>query len=65
MFIFKRKTRRDRDAKKKEEKDRCVSCGRETEYGKEVHINLRKYYIEGAGQLCEKCYRRIYERRSR
>jgi len=41
------------------------SCGAETEYSKETNINLRKWYVEGAGQLCEKCYRRIYERRSR
>jgi len=50
---------------RKEKKDCCVSCGAETEYSKETHVNLRKYYVEGAGQLCEKCYRRIYERRSR
>ena len=48
-----------RENRKREKKDCCVSCGAETEYSKETHVNLRKYYVEGAGQLCEKCYRRI------
>jgi len=41
-------------------KDKCVSCGCETEYDKETHIDFRNFYIEGAGQLCEKCYKEIY-----
>ena len=44
----------------KEEKEKCVMCGEETPYTKDTHIDLRKYYIEGAGQLCEKCYNEIY-----
>jgi hypothetical protein len=42
------------------EKDSCVVCGKETEYTKDTHIDLREYYIEGAGQLCEECYVSIY-----
>ncbi len=44
----------------KEEKDHCVFCGARTEYTKDTHINWRKYYVEGAGQLCQRCYERIY-----
>jgi len=46
--------------KEKRERDNCVSCGEETEYYKDTHIDFRKHYIEGAGQLCSKCYGEIY-----
>ncbi len=48
---------------KKEEKDEreyCVVCGKDTGYTKETPIIQRKHYIEGAGQLCPKCYAQIY-----
>lgn len=31
-------------------------CGAETAYDFETHIDMRIGYIEGAGQLCTKCY---------
>ena len=39
-------------------KDYCIICGVETPYDVETHIDLRIGYIEGAGQLCSKCYDR-------
>ena len=42
------------------EKDCCVACGKETEYAKDTHIDARKHYIEGAGQLCPECDAEIY-----
>lgn len=42
------------------EKDVCVVCGEETPYDRETHIDFRKYYVEGAGQLCEKDHIEIY-----
>jgi hypothetical protein len=39
-------------------KDHCILCGVETPYDIEVHVDLRIGYIEGAGQLCSKCYDR-------
>jgi len=42
------------------EKDKCVMCGGKTPYDKNTHIDNRKYYIEGAGQMCEGCHTRIY-----
>lgn len=40
--------------------DDCVSCGKETEFTADMTIDERKYYVEGSGQLCKKCYERIY-----
>lgn len=40
--------------------DKCVCCGTETEYTSNTNINLREFYIEGSGQLCEDCYYDIY-----
>jgi hypothetical protein len=34
----------------------CVLCGYETPYKRNTHIDMRLGYIEGVGQLCEKCY---------
>jgi hypothetical protein len=42
-------------------KDKCVVCGCKTQYKKTDHIDFRKFYVEGAGQLCGKCWSEIYE----
>ncbi len=39
----------------------CVLCSKETDVPKDQHIDLRKYYIEGVGQLCKKCFDKIYK----
>lgn len=36
--------------------EKCVLCGEETPYIIDTPIDMRYYYIEGGGQLCEKCY---------
>jgi len=41
-------------------KDKCVSCGKDSLYSRETHIDYRIGYIEGAGQLCLDCYDEIY-----
>lgn len=46
--------------KKVVEMDNCVNCGKETIYPKNLNIDCRENYIEGAGQLCKECYTRIY-----
>ena len=33
----------------------CVNCGVITDVPKSMPIELRKNYIEGIGQLCDKC----------
>ena len=42
------------------EKEYCVKCGKETPYTKDVPIDQRDCYIEGAGQLCDDCFIEIY-----
>ena len=34
----------------------CVLCGDITEVKQRMPIDARKYYIDGIGQLCSKCY---------
>lgn len=38
----------------------CVLCGQTVPVSRESHIAERKYYIEGAGQLCGKCFYEVY-----
>ena len=42
-------------------KDNCVSCGDETEHEESTHIDYRKHYVEGAGQLCKPCWDKIFD----
>ena len=42
------------------DKEICVKCGKQTEYGINYPIDLRKWYVEGAGQLCEECFHILY-----
>ena len=51
------------DKRKKQpdsEIERCVICGKPTEYHADTSIDKRDYYVEGAGQLCRKCFFEIY-----
>ena len=38
------------------ETDKCACCGCDTGIPKDTPISNRKYYIQGSGQLCDKCY---------
>ena len=40
--------------------DKCVNCNVLTKFNVLDDINLRQYYIEGAGRLCKKCWRKVY-----
>lgn len=40
----------------------CVICHKETNVPVGLHIAHRQHYIEGAGQLCDKCYAEINKR---
>lgn len=42
-------------------KELCVSCGVETTYDFETHIDLRTSYVEGVGQFCKSCFNRSYK----
>lgn len=38
------------------EMDKCVICGKKTAYSMDTHIDQRRGYVEGVGQLCQSCY---------
>ncbi len=38
----------------------CVLCEAETQYTVSDHIDNRMFYIEGAGQLCSDCHKKVY-----
>ena len=40
----------------------CVDCGKLTDTPKDMHIDMRFNYIEGVGQLCKKCFGKIYNK---
>lgn len=39
----------------------CVSCKCNTEIPLLTPINQRPYYISGVGQLCQECWKKIYQ----
>ena len=43
-----------------EQKELCIRCNKPTPYHPNTPITLRRYYVEGSGQLCEKCFRELY-----
>lgn len=45
--------------------EHCILCKCPTEYRFNDHIDLRNYYVEGAGQLCKDCYDTTYGTPSR
>ena len=49
--------------KEKVEMEKCSLCDKETDVPKNMPIDLRKNYVEGAGQLCDGCYNKIYDER--
>lgn len=42
------------------EKEKCVLCGEQTNVPINENIENRAFYVEGAGQLCESCYNKVY-----
>jgi len=44
-------------------KTECILCKKLTDVSKDLHIDLRKNYVEGAGQLCPACYNKLYDTR--
>lgn len=40
--------------------EKCVNCNTDTGIPYDMHISMRSHYVEGAGQLCNKCYIKIY-----
>jgi hypothetical protein len=44
------------------ETEKCISCNCDTQVPVDLYIDNREHYVEGAGQLCEKCWLEIYGR---
>ena len=61
MKIIDKNRIHEKDEQPKVEMDECVSCGKETIYPKNMHIDYRYNYVEGSGQLCQECADRIYK----
>ena len=39
----------------------CIVCGIDTKVSKELRVDLREHYVEGAGQMCKKCWENTYK----
>ena len=46
-------------ANTKTEYEKCVICHRWTDVPVDRHINLRRYFVAGVGELCEECYSQL------
>jgi len=40
--------------------EKCIRCGRPTPYDIQTPIAICLYYIDGSGQFCEDCWKRVY-----
>ena len=47
---------------KNEEQDLCILCGEETGYARSTPVDMRKHYVDGAGQLCPECDVLVFEK---
>jgi hypothetical protein len=41
--------------------EKCVLCGVSTDIPVSVDISFRTSYVEGAGQLCNPCFSKVYK----
>jgi hypothetical protein len=46
----------------KVEYEKCILCGKETNVRVDEHIHNRFFYVEGAGQMCSKCWSKTYDK---
>jgi hypothetical protein len=42
--------------------EKCVNCGLNTGYSINDHLDSRKTYVDGAGQLCSECFIEVYKK---
>lgn len=50
-----------KEKKIKEEYEKCVCCHAQLNVPLKMMIDVRSFYIEGAGQLCYDCYHKLYK----
>lgn len=41
-------------------KEKCTLCGKIVNISTDTPIYYRSYYVDGSGQLCLKCYKKVY-----
>lgn len=41
-------------------RDFCIRGNKPTPYNQSTPITVRRYFVEGSGQLCEECWREVY-----
>ena len=41
--------------------DNCIHCNKDTGVPSCANVDFRKNYVDGAGQLCDECFVRIYD----
>jgi hypothetical protein len=46
---------------KTKEMEVCILCKEQTNVPIDLHIDFREYYVEGAGQLCKTCGKKLNE----
>jgi len=42
--------------------EKCVVCGKETGVPVNTHIDMRKTYVEGVGDMCAGCFIDVYKK---
>jgi NMD protein affecting ribosome stability and mRNA decay len=47
------------------ETEKCVSCGIDTKIPVSLNVEVRSYYVEGAGQLCRDCYKKTFDKQEK
>ena len=47
-----------------EKTEQCILCGKDTGVPFSTPVSLRKNYLRGCGQLCNKCYTELYVHKS-
>ena len=45
--------------------EKCVLCGTITDVPRNMPISSRHYYVEGCGQVCNVCYKQIYNNQTK
>ena len=40
--------------------EECALCRKKTDVLKSAKVQNRRFYVDGAGQLCESCWKKLY-----
>jgi Zn ribbon nucleic-acid-binding protein len=47
------------------ETEKCVSCGIDTKISVSLNVEVRSFYVDGAGQLCPDCYKKTFDKQEK